>query len=409
MTADRPLMLIVDDDPLVHTLISSILVPAGYEVSSAHRGDEAIRMAADLNPDLILLDVMMPDVDGFEVINRLKTDQSTSDIPVIFLSAKVDPSDKVKALQLGATDFIGKPFDRAELLARIRAHTKIRSQEKALQEYSQQLEKMVEQRTQQLIHADRLASLGLLSAGIAHEINNPAAFITGNLHTLDRFWKQLEPYLQDRLDEVPNNDVAYVLKEMPAMIEAMRTGADQIVKIANGLRAFSRKDDHGKESVDLTELLEEALDLTRYRFKHGVIVEKDLAPDLPLVHANAQQLVQVFVNLIVNAADAIGPRKGRLTIRGRSQNGQRVRLDFIDDGVGIPADSIKRIFEPFYTTKSRDEGTGLGLSITQGILADQHGDIQVDSSPGNGARFIIHLPVAETRHDHARTGKKTGS
>ncbi len=134
MTTDRPLMLIVDDDPIVHQLISSILVPAGYDVSSARRGDEAIRMASDLNPDLILLDVMMPEMDGFEVINRLKTDKSTSDIPVIFLSAKVDPSDKVRALQLGATDFIGKPFDRAELLARIRAHTKIRSQEKALQE-----------------------------------------------------------------------------------------------------------------------------------------------------------------------------------------------------------------------------------------------------------------------------------
>jgi two-component system NtrC family sensor kinase len=397
MTTDRPLLLIVDDDPIVHQLISGILVPAGYDVRSAHRGDEAVQMARDLNPDLILLDVMMPEMDGFEVINRLQTDKSTSDIPVIFLSAKVDPADKVRALQLGATDFIGKPFDRAELLARIRAHIKIRSQEKALQEYSQQLEKMVEQRTQQLIHADRLASLGILSAGIAHEINNPAAFISGNLYTLKRFWETLAPYIQDHLSKTPDDKMAYILNEMPDLIEAMRTGADQIVKIANGLRAFSRKDDHQKDSVILADLIEEALDLTSYRIKHNVTVEKDIAPDLPLVHANAQQLVQVFVNLIVNAADAIGPRTGRLTIIGRYSDDGRVRLDFIDDGAGIPPDKIKRIFEPFFTTKSRDEGTGLGLSITQGILADHNGAIAVDSSPGEGAQFTIHLPVMETR------------
>ena len=353
MTTDRPLMLIVDDDPIVHQLISSILVPAGYDVSSAHTGDEAIRMASDLNPDLILLDVMMPGMDGFEVINRLKTNKSTADVPVIFLSAKVDPSDKVRALQLGATDFIGKPFDRAELLARIRAHTKIRSQEKALQEYSQLLEKMVEQRTQQLIHADRLASLGMLSAGIAHEINNPAAFITGNLYTLNRFWKILHPYLKKRLNQTPDEKVAKVLDEMPAMIDAMRIGADQIAKIAAGLRAFSRKDDHWKEAVSLSNLIEEALDLTSYRLKHGVTVEKDLAPNLPMVYANPQQLVQVFVNLIVNAADAIGPRTGRLSIIGRHSGDGRVRLDFIDDGAGIPPDKLKRIFEPFFTTKSK--------------------------------------------------------
>jgi signal transduction histidine kinase len=256
---------------------------------------------------------------------------------------------------------------------------------------------MVEQRTQQLIHADRLASLGVLSAGIAHEINNPAAFITGNLYALARFWKILQPYLKERIRQTPDENVAKVLEEMPAMIDAMRTGAEQIAKIAAGLRAFSRKDDPGKESVNLIDLIEEALDLTSYRLKHGVTVEKDIAPDLPMVYANPQQLVQVFVNLIVNAADAIGPRDGQLTVTGRYSGDGRVRLDFIDNGSGIPPDRIKRIFEPFFTTKSKDEGTGLGLSITQGILADHHGAIEVDSDPGKGARFTIYLPVEKSR------------
>ncbi|MEW5721612.1 MAG: response regulator [Thermodesulfobacteriota bacterium] len=389
----RDLILIVDDDPVVHKLLSAMLVGAGYIIIQGYRGQEGLGLAAEKKPDLILLDLMMPEMNGFEVIEKLKANPDTVEIPVIFLSARVDSAEKVRGLELGAADFVNKPFDRAELMARIRTQLKLKRQDEELRQYSQNLARMVEERTRQLIHADRLASLGTLSAGIAHEINNPTTFITGNLQTIEHFWKKLAEFLEKECAAERDEKIRYILQEFPSMIRSIRSGAERITKIVSGLKTFSRKDISVKGPTDLEDCLNEALNLTHNRLKYHVRVEKELEPGLPRVWANAQQLVQVFVNLLVNAADAIGPNEGRLSVQAKKTDHGLVELRLRDDGPGIPPDIKPNIFDPFFTTKPLGEGTGLGLAITHGIIQDHGGAITVESEPGQGTTFIITLPV----------------
>ncbi|MBU2549607.1 MAG: response regulator [Proteobacteria bacterium] len=391
----RPLTLIVDDDPLTHKMLSYMLKKDRIGVLEAFSGEEGIQIAKDKLPDLVLLDVMMPEMDGFEVIKRLKADRKTAEIPIIFLSAKSSPSDRVKGLELGASDFVSKPVDQGELLARIRTQIKLKRQEEALREYTQNLEKMVESRTRQLIHADRLASLGTLSAGIAHEINNPTTFITGNLQTLEQFWAKIVDYLSSHPQAAQDVKIQYIIKEFPGMIRSIRAGADRISNIVAGLKTFARKDSPRKAPTQVNELIEEALNLTHNRLKYYVNVEKSLAPDLPAIRANGQHLVQVFVNLMLNSADAIGDKTGLLKISSEATSDGRVRLIFSDSGEGIPPDVIDKIFDPFFTTKPLGQGTGLGLSITHGIIRDHEGTIDVESTRGQGTTFTITLPTGK--------------
>ena len=394
--SDSPLILIVDDDPLVIKLVGAMLGKAGFRLISAFTGQEACQMAGEEQPELILLDIMMPEWDGFETIKRLKAEPATAEIPVVFLSAKTESADKVKGLQLGAADFINKPFDRAELLARIQTQLRLRRQEDKLREYSHNLEAMVAERTGQLIHADRLASLGTLSAGIAHEINNPTTFILGNLQTMEQFWGRLEQHLQADATIGDNQQLQFIIKEIPEMLKAIRVGADRIVSIVAGLKTFSRKDSSAKALIDVTRCLEEAMNLIHNRIKYNIKVESDIQEDLRLVWANAQQLVQVFVNLLVNAADAIGDAAGQVWITARNHGPDSIRISVSDTGGGVSPEVRAKIFDPFFTTKPVGQGTGLGLSVTHGIIRDHEGSIAIGENEHHGAVFTITLPTEKT-------------
>jgi len=389
----KAVVLIVDDDRVVRKLLSRMLEQEGHEVIEASRAEIGLSLAKSRRPDLILLDVMMPEMDGFEAIKQLRSDPTTADSPVIFLSAKTQTSDKVRGLELGASDYISKPVDKAEFLARVRIHLKLKRQDEALREYTQNLEKMVEERTRQLLHAHRLASLGTLAAGIAHEINNPTTFITGNLQTIENFWAKIVPYLETHPQAGADKKISYIIKEFPDMIKSIRSGADRITNIVAGLKAFARKDSSLKEATNVNECIEEALKLINNRLKYYVKVEEDLAPALPQVWANSQQLIQVFVNLMLNAADAIGQREGRLKITSRQRPDGRVELVFTDDGQGMTTEVKDKIFDPFFTTKPVGEGTGLGMSITHGIIQDHRGTIELNSAPGQGTTFVLTLPT----------------
>lgn len=194
--AEKPLILVVDDEKLNLGLMEGMLVPKGYRVVTAQSGPSAIEKAHGISPDIILLDIIMPDMDGFETCRRLKESDRTRDIPVIFLSAIQDAETKAACLQMGGVDYITKPFEMLELLARVETHVILRRQADALSRYAIRLEQMVEERTQKLIHADRLATLGTFSAGIAHEINNPSMYIGWNLDMLKEFWKASRPVLE---------------------------------------------------------------------------------------------------------------------------------------------------------------------------------------------------------------------
>ncbi|MBF0528381.1 MAG: response regulator [Deltaproteobacteria bacterium] len=389
----KPLILCIDDDRTIRRLLKAILVASGYEAMEADQGRSGLELARQKVPDLILLDVMMPEMSGYEVIQELKASPITTEIPVIFLSAMSEASNKAKGLELGAADFVNKPFDRAELLARIKTQLKLRQQEAALKEYSQNLEKMVQERTEQLIHADRLASLGAMSAGVAHEVNNPTTFIMGNVQTVELFWRTVAEHLTNSQQSLKDPKIQYVLKEFPAIIQSIRYGAERIAKIVAGLKSYARKEIVHKTLVDLHECIENSLQLTNANLKNRVKVVKNFAADLPPVWADGQQLVQVFVNLLVNSADAIGDHEGLVSITTRLTPDHTLLVEFSDNGPGIPPEIMGKIFNPFFTTKPIGVGTGLGLSIIQGIIEDHGGTIEVISEPGSGTTFLITLQM----------------
>ncbi|MBW2091147.1 MAG: response regulator [Deltaproteobacteria bacterium] len=390
--SEKPLVLVIDDDPIVHEILGTWLDKAGFEVKTARNGLEGLDTVSRTRPDLVLMDVMMPEMDGFEVCRRLKAESETSAIPVIFLSARSDSPDKIQGLKAGGVDYIGKPFDLGEVMARINLHIKLKRQEDQLRHYAQKLEEMVEDRTRQLIHAERLVSLGTLSAGIAHEINNPTTFILGNVQIMERFWERMAEPLDSISASGSDPKISYIINEFPLMIQAVKKGAGRITDIVSGLKAFARQEPAIKSAVDVNACLAEAFKLTHHRLKYHVQTVKRLDPQLPPAHGNAQQLVQVFVNLIMNAADAIGDLNGLLKVT-TEPTPEGVRIIFKDNGPGMPPEIKAKIFDPFFTTKPIGQGTGLGLSISYGIVQDHGGRIEVESEEGEGASFIVTLPA----------------
>jgi signal transduction histidine kinase len=234
----------------------------------------------------------------------------------------------------------------------------------------------------QLVHSEKMASLGRLVAGVAHEINNPVSFIVTSVTPLQR-------RLGRAADAAPPSSAAF-LREAQEIASVMARGAERTASIVKDLRSFSRLDEASRKAVDLAEGLEVSLRLLESRWRDRITVHRDYAP-LPQVECDPGQLNQVFMNLLANACDAI-PGRGNLWITTRTEDGV-VRITIRDDGVGMPADVRARIFEPFFTTKDVGSGTGLGLAITHSVVAAHGGRITVESTPGAGARFEITLPV----------------
>ncbi len=253
------------------------------------------------------------------------------------------------------------------------------------------LEARVEERTRelretqdQLMQAEKLKSLGQLVAGVAHELNNPIGFVHANLKLLDEFIVKLEA-ARER-----GEDTEQIREAINKLLARSREGTDRVKQIVMDLRTFSRMDQAELQEVDLHEEIDRTLALMEPRLKGGIDVKRDYG-DLPRVRCYPGQLNQVFLNLLMNACDAV-EGGGTIMIRTR-RSGQGVRLDFHDDGPGIPADVQSRIFDPFFTTKPVGKGTGLGLSLSHGIIERHGGRIQVLSEPGEGTSFVIDLPL----------------
>jgi signal transduction histidine kinase len=253
------------------------------------------------------------------------------------------------------------------------------------------LEARVEERTRelrdtqaQLMQSEKMRTLGQLVAGVAHELNNPIGFVHANLKLLDEYVAKLS-----RLQE-QGADTAKTREAILKLLARSREGTERVTKIVADLRAFSRMDQEELAEADLNDEIERTLTLMEPRCKNCIEVERDFGT-LPRVRCHAGQLNQVFLNLLMNACDAIGDR-GRISVRTRAEDGS-VRLEFADDGPGIPSELRDRIFEPFFTTKPVGQGTGLGLSLTHGIIERHGGRIWVESESGAGTRFVIELPI----------------
>jgi signal transduction histidine kinase len=395
------MILIVDDEATNIKLLRAHFQAAGYKVLVAMSGKEAVTVARD-RPDLVLLDVMMPDLDGIETCRLLKMDEVTKDIPVIFLSALEDAQSKTRGLEAGGIDFVTKPFNRRELLARVAIHLTIRDQERQLKEYASRLEEMVQERTQQLIHAERLATLGTFAAATTHEINNPNAAISGNAELGKLYCEKAKDLLRVSKDAdwvAVRESIDRIDKSLDRIFEA----SQRINEISNTLRGYGRKDETQKDTCPLIDPVNDAIALVRHRLRRGYSVELRISPDLQM-DCNPQKLSQVFVNLLNNAMDAMKQGEGKICVEAEVCNGEIV-IHVRDNGPGIPDEAAKKVFEPFFTTKDPSQGTGLGLFVVRNIVEEHQGKISLLRTSGTGATFRIELPF-RSRRDGSFTGRE---
>ena len=332
--------------------------------------------------------------------------------------ARTETFDKVKAFRSGGVDYITKPFQFEEVLARVETHLQLRQYQVELEWRNKELQQALDElkaAQAQLVQSEKMASLGVLTAGIAHEINNPVNFIGASARGLRKMLLHIENVLEQYDQINPDNAVEELerinqfkqelefddlldgLEELTANIHL---GAERTTEIVKGLRTFSRLDEVEKKLADIHENLDSTLALLRNQYKGTITIRKDYG-DIPPIMCYPGKLNQVFMNILVNAIDAIKRKEGpsaaeeiRIKTSLVDKEDKRfVTIEFIDTGPGIPEQIQNRIFEPFFTTKDVGEGTGLGLSISLGIIESYGGTIKVESTPGKGANFRICLPL----------------
>jgi len=389
---DKSTILLVDDEPTNLAILIETLQDS-YHLIVAKNGQEALdRAAGEGCPDLILMDVEMPVMNGYDACKAMKEDPKLKNVPVIFITVLSAEEDEAYGFELGAVDYITKPFSPSLVQARVHTHLE-------LKKHRDHLEALAKERMQQLIHSERLATLGSLSAGIVHEINNPLQYISLSAELLQRKFDLFYPVLMDYTDGKPVEIERMMdfLKESQTCISSMTEGVDRVNGIMQSMKNFSRRDVEEKSNCSIVECIEDSLKLCENELKYGVNVQLDIAEDLPTFAGLGRQVEQVFINLFHNAAQAIeinrGYEKGTMRVVVESIEGQ-IRVTIEDNGPGIPEDKLDDIWEPFFTTKPADEGTGLGLAVSKGIIHDHLGHIRVENREEGGARFTVELPAS---------------
>ncbi len=380
----RPLVLIAEDEPDMQRYLKTEL-QRDYDLIQAWDGLQALEKAQDAVPDLILLDMMMPEMDGLEVCRELRRREATANIPVILLTARADEETKYDALKIGANDFLAKPFSATELQARIRNLIESHHYQRKLSRQNAALTSAIEQIKEtemQLVQSEKLASLGRLSAGIIHEINNPLNYALTGLFALRHKSKLLAPEQRGEYEEILND---------------IEEGIKRVRNIVTDLRTFTHPGGAAAETVVLGEAVEAALRFLAGEWKDKIRIERHLPPD-QTVWANRNQLIHVLVNLLQNSIDALAEKKfpdgqqPTIWIQGRVE-GDRSLVIVRDNGPGIDPKNLDKIFDPFFTTKEVGKGMGLGLSICYRIVQRYAGKILVRSERGKFCEFAVELPV----------------
>lgn len=418
-------ILIVDDDEPVRSVFASCL-STRYSCVTAGDAQEALVRLASQPFALVIADIQMPGLSGIELLRRIM--EHFPDTAVIMASG-IDRTQRVlDAVRLGAFDYLIKPCDMDVLELSVERALERRSLLRSARRYKQDLEKQntelarrkaeLERLQAQIVHSEKMASLGQLAAGVAHELNNPANFIYGNMEilrsctaSLERLLSlydqaQLPPPLAEHADTLKKEiDYQNTLTDLRSVIDDCYSGAERIRNIVQNLRLFSRLDEAELKKVNLNEGIESTIRLLSQYYGSGrLTLERDYG-ELPLVDCYAGQLNQVWMNLLVNAAQATRG-EGKVRVATRLENRMAV-VSISDTGSGIAPEHLKKIFDPFFTTKRVGEGTGLGLSITYGIVKRHGGSIKVQSRPGSGATFTVAVPIDAERH--LKPAEKKGS
>ncbi|ETR72876.1 MAG: Response regulator receiver sensor signal transduction histidine kinase [Candidatus Magnetoglobus multicellularis str. Araruama] len=389
-------VLIADDRATTRYMLKKNISEWGYEVIEAIDGNEAWTiLQSKPNPRIAILDWVMPGMDGVEICKKLQNDHTLPFIYTILLTSKKEREDLVYALENGAHNFQSKPFSPAELRSHLNVAKRLVESDDQLKEYAAHMEQLAEIRAKQLIHADRLATLGTLAAGITHEISSPITYVAANTEVATKHWRKVCHFIQEKLllDPRQNETIGSSFKKIDKSLDRISNGTFRIMKIVRGIGSFSRKEHSQKEKLNIHECINVALQLCQNQLKYNISVKTSYAKELPPVLGNTHQIEQVLVNLIANAVHAMSEsNSGALNITTTVDNNSIV-VAIKDSGPGIPSDILDNIWDPFFTTKPEEKGTGLGLSICKEIITKHDGCIWVENNAGKGACFKIALPV----------------
>lgn len=396
-------ILIVDDNANNIKVLYDLLDRFNYHVAVAKSGEDALRKVPLVFPDLILMDVIMPGIDGFEACIRLKAAPKTCDIPILFMTSLSDSVNKVKGLSLGALDYITKPFDHEEVLARIKIQLALRKSQL------------------RLIQNEKMAALGQLVAGVAHEINNPVSFIHGNLEPAQDYAESLLETIRlyEEHSDPPEQvvtyadeiELSYIKQDFVKLLKSMTVGTERIQKIVRSLRIFACLDEADYKATDVHAGIDSILLIVKSRLKAKksrpaeIKVVKHFT-QVPLVECYVGKLNQTLMNLVLNAIDAIDQKFVASSIDQWQQeqptleistafDSRHLSIRIADNGIGIPKAVQHKIFDQFFTTKPVGQGTGLGLSISHAIITrDHHGELTFQSQSSKGTEFTILLPIS---------------
>lgn len=430
---NKPLILIVDDENTLQLVMRRAMEKDGYRVAVASNGEQCLSACQQIQPDMVLLDGIMPVMDGFASCAALRELLGELCPPVLMITALDDRESVDKAFAVGATDYVTKPIHWAVLRQRVRrilaerwARKELLRQIERKEQLAEQLEQKagaleetlceLQQTQAQLVQTEKMSSLGQLVAGVAHEINNPVTFISGNLeHTgryaielldLVRLYRQhyLEPLpeIQEKLDEL---DLDFIAEDVPKMLESMTVGVGRIQKIVLCLRNFSRLDESEMKPANIHEGIDSTLLLLEHRLNDlpgglAIKLHKEYG-NLPLVECYPSQLNQVFMNILNNAIDALEEKMVQqedfapmIRIVTECENAKQISIRIADNGPGMTEVLQKRLFDPFFTTKTVGKGTGLGMAISYQIVTNRHGgELKCISQPGLGTELSISIPI----------------
>jgi len=368
--SERKQRILVADDNVDMCEYLGVILRPHWEVELVEDGRAALASAIDNPPDLILSDVMMPDMDGVALVRALRENTKTAATPVILLSARTGEEAVIEGLETLADDYMFKPFSSRELLTRIRTHLRMSSVRQRLQA--------------QLVIADRMSAVGMLAAGVAHEINNPLAVVISNLDlVLDELHKAPQPSSPGA-------------SELEMMVKEARQGADRVAQIVSGMKTLARAGEERRTALDVRSLLKLSVNVAFNGLEQRARIVEDFA-SVPLIEADEARISQVFVNLLVNAAQSLPEghmQQNQVRISTRTDALGRCVVEINDTGRGIAPEILDRIFDPFFTTKAIGEGTGLGLSICHRIVSAIGGELTAQSELGVGSTFRIVLPPA---------------
>lgn len=436
-----PTILVVDDNVVSLESLYDILDAQGYKVIKQKDASYALDAVQKYLPDLILLDVMMPVINGFAICSQLQSNSTLKDIPVVFMTAITSASDKIRGFNVGAVDYITKPFNREELLARVSTHIKLRQLNLELTRQKEKLEEIVQERTAnltsalaelqqahrevqqtqlQLIQSEKMSSIGQLVAGVAHEINNPVGFIAGNLQPIKEYTQDLftlialyqecypnpQAVIQEHIEAI---DLDYLREDLPRILNSMKEGTNRIRSISVSLRTFSRADSETKVSFNIHEGIDSTILILKHRLKGNedcpeIEIIKNYG-DLPMLQCFPGQLNQVFMNVIANAIDALEEYYQKLTANNEKilyQAQIKISTELISDfpifNPSLSSLESKQDIShiPHILIRISDNGPGMSRETQERIFENLFTTKPVGK--GTGLGLSIAKQIVEDRH-----------